>query len=57
MQITIRADEGMWLTDGENYGKTMSLADGVTVDCYYEITNEEYEIIMAEQEISVIENE
>ena len=47
MQITIRADEGMWLTDGEHYGKTMSLADGVGVDNFYEITNEEYEAIMA----------
>ena len=50
MQITIRADEGKWLTDGENYGKTMSLADGVGVDNFYEITNEEYEVIIAEQE-------
>ena len=45
MQITIRADEGKWLTDGENYGKTISLAKGVTVDDYYEITNDEYEMI------------
>lgn len=48
MKITIRADEGKWLTDGEIYGKTMSLADGVTVDNYHEITNEEYEVIMAD---------
>ena len=50
MQITIRADEGKWLTDGENYGKTISLGDGVSVDNYYEITNEEYETIIAEKE-------
>ena len=50
MQITIRADEGKWLTDGENYGKTMSLADGVSVDDYYEITDEEYEEKMKELE-------
>lgn len=50
MQITIRADKGKWLTDGENYGKTISLAEGVSVDNYYEITNEEYETIIAEQE-------
>lgn len=49
MQITIRADEGKWLTDGENYGKTISLAEGVTVDDYYEISNEEYETIIAKQ--------
>ena len=50
MQITIRADEGKWLTDGENYGKTISLAEGVSVNNYYEITNEEYETIIIEQE-------
>ncbi len=49
MQITIRADEGKWLTDGENYGKTISLAEGVTIDDYYEITNKEYETIIAEK--------
>lgn len=49
MQITIRADEGKWLTDGENYGKTMSLAEGVTIDKYFEITNEEYETIIAKE--------
>ena len=48
MQITIRAEEGKWLTDGEHYGKTISLAEGVSVDDYYEITNEVYESIMAE---------
>lgn len=47
MQITIRADEGKWLTDGENYAKTMSLAKNATIDNYYEITNDEYETIMA----------
>jgi hypothetical protein len=45
MKITIRADEGMWLTDGENYGKTISLADNVAIDSYHEITDEEYEKI------------
>lgn len=49
MQITIRADEGKWLTDGENYGKTISLAEGVSVDNYYEISNEEYEIAIAKK--------
>ena len=50
MQITIRADEGKWLTDGENYGKTISLAEGISVDRYYEITDEEYEAIMEKQQ-------
>ena len=56
MQITIRADEGMWLTDGENYGKTISLAEGISVDNYYEITNEEYEMVIAEQGKGEIRN-
>lgn len=50
MQITIRADEGKWLTDGENYGKTMSLADGVDVGNFYEISDEEYQEKMKEIE-------
>lgn len=50
MKITIRADEGKWLTDGENYGKTMSLAEGVDVSTYFEISDEEYDRIMAEAE-------
>ena len=49
MQITIRADEGKWLTDGENYGKTISLANCVSINDYYEITNEEYEMIIAKE--------
>ena len=50
MKITIRADEGKWLTDGKNYGKTISLADGVSVDSFHEITDEEYDAIQAEIE-------
>ena len=53
MQITIRADEGKWLTDGENYGKTMSLAKGISVDNYYEITDEEYSEKMKELESDI----
>jgi hypothetical protein len=50
MEIIIRASEGMWLTDGENYGKTISLAEGVSVEKYHEITEEEYKKIMSERE-------
>lgn len=42
MKILITASEGMWLTDGNNYGKTISLADGVSIENYHEITEEEY---------------
>ena len=43
MKITIRAEDGMWLTDGENYGKTISLADEASINDFYEITDEEYQ--------------
>ena len=42
MKIIIRAEEGMWLTDGENYGKTIFLANDAAIDKYYEITDDEY---------------
>ena len=51
MKITIRADEGMWLTDGENYGKTIDLGEGVSVDNYTEITEAEYQAKMKEAEM------
>lgn len=50
MKITIRAEEGMWLTDGENYGKTIDLGEGVSVNNYTEITEAEYEEKMKEAE-------
>lgn len=54
MQITIRADEGKWLTDGENYGKTISLAKGVSPDNYYEISDEEYQEKIKELESELL---
>ena len=46
--ITIYADEGKILTNGETYGTTISLADGVDETGFYEITQEEYEKILVE---------
>ena len=43
MNITLRAKKGMWLTDGENYAKTVDLAEGANIDKYTEITEAEYE--------------
>ena len=55
MKITIRADEGKWLTDGENYGKTLDLAEDASVDKFYEITDEEYnEIITAQKHSEMV---
>ena len=47
---TLYADEGMILTDGENYGTTISLAEGESGDLYKEITKAEYDAILAEEE-------
>ena len=43
--VTLYADKGMVLTDGEHYGTTISLAEGETGDEYREITKAEYERI------------
>jgi hypothetical protein len=44
------ADEGKILTDGENYGKILILAQDRKADEYKEITEKEYEEILKEQE-------
>ena len=49
--ITIYADEGKILTDGEIYGTTISLAEGESAEKFYEITKEEYDKILAESEV------
>lgn len=43
---TLYADEGMILTDGENYGTTMQLAENRTADDIKEISLEEYNSIL-----------
>lgn len=50
--VTIVADEGKVLTNGDIYGKVIALGKGDSVDNYYEITDEEYNAIMAEREAS-----
>ena len=43
----IEATEGHILTNGAIYGRRIYLADGVSEDDFYEITEEEYEEIIA----------
>jgi len=49
-QIILTADEGMYLTNGETYGKTVVLPESADQSVWYEITEAEYEKILKEQE-------
>ena len=49
MRDYIEASEGMILTDGSIYGKKIFLAEGVDRTAFYEITEEEYKTLMAEE--------
>jgi hypothetical protein len=51
------ADEGKVLTNGEIYGKIIYLADGVDPATYYEITDEEYAVILEAEQNESIEEE
>ena len=46
----LEASDGMTLTDGEAYGKEIYLGKNDSPDNWYEITDEEYKTIVAEQE-------
>ena len=54
IMTTLYADEGMILTDGENFGTTISLAEGQTAENYIEITKEEYQEIQAKESEQVV---
>lgn len=45
-RTVLYADDGMILTDGENYGKCIYLSENTDADKYYEITEEEYQQLM-----------
>ena len=50
MRTPIIAKEGKVLTNGEIYGKMIYLAEGVSPNTFYEITDAEYEAILAREE-------
>ena len=49
-RIKLTASEGHILTNGENYGRIVYLASGDEGEKWYEITEEEYEEKMKEEE-------
>ena len=52
--IRLDAEDGMILTDGEIYGRTIFLGRDREVSEFYEITQEEYNTIMKEEESEII---
>ena len=46
-RTTLYAEDGMMLTDGNNFGRIVHLAVGADPMAWYEITEEEYEKIIA----------
>lgn len=48
--VTLTASEGHMLTDGENYGRIVYLAQGDNGEKWYEITEAEYQKILDEKE-------
>ncbi len=50
MRIVLRANEDFVYTNGEIYGTTIYLAEGISADGFYQITKEEYENILREEE-------
>ena len=49
-KVVITADDGKILTNGETYAKKLVLGDWDKSENYHEITEEEYNEIMVEQE-------
>lgn len=47
--ITLYAEEGKIITNGIDFGTTISLAEEVSTDGYYEIDKEEYEKFLEQQ--------
>ena len=52
-RIVVEASEGMVLTNGEIFGRKIYLAEGLTGENFYEITEGEYQKMLKEQEKNV----
>lgn len=51
-RIKLTASEGHILTNGENYGRIVYLAQGDEGEKWYEITEEEYQKTLEEAEVN-----
>ena len=49
-RIVLTAKDGMVLTNGEIYGKEIYLAEGVSANSFYEITEDEYLAMTMEEQ-------
>lgn len=49
-RIILKARDGYVYTNGTEYGKIIYLANGISAEDYHEITVEEYNKILEEQE-------
>ena len=54
-KVTLFADKGMVITDGENFATTVDVEIDGNIDKYYEITKEEHDAIMEEMRKSMEE--
>ena len=54
MKPDIIAKEGMWLTNGETFSKSVYLGKNDSVTNWYEITDSEYKEILRKQEEEIL---
>ena len=54
--VTLYADEGKVLTNGKIYGSTISLAEGLNGEDFFEITEAEHKEILKKEEFEAQKN-
>lgn len=54
--VTLYADEGKVLTNGKIYGSTISLAEGLNGEDFFEITEAEHKEILKQEEFEAQKN-
>ena len=56
-RVILRADDGMVLTNGTDYGVVIYLAVGADPNAYYQITEAEYNAIMESEQAEAADYE